>query len=402
MPLSLSRSRNSGFDSVSVCRLFGAMARDPDRPVYPCGERLLSLHDLLGIFLRPEFMAGDVPRVSDLHLRVGAGVRLRLDGDLVPLEGGAPVTAAMFDELVFPLLNDEQVRRLRRVPPEDVDAAYDWSGRAVSFRLNAFVDRDGPACVVRVLPRAVPAPERIGFPDERIWREITESHQGLVILTGITGSGKSTTIASLLQHINRTRPVRIITLEDPIEYVLHDDRALISQRQVGVHVESFAAGLRSALREDPDIIFVGEMRDRETAGLALTAAETGHLVVSTLHTRDARGALPRIVDLFPAERFKELCSQLSFSLSWVIGQKLVARADGGGRVVAMEVMRNSVAVANLVRTGNWQQLQSIIETQGRDGSTSLERHLIELVRRGTITRDEAVRHANDPAIAQRL
>ena len=378
------------------------MALDPNRPVYSCEGRLVSIHDLLGIFLRPEFMIGDVPRVSDLHLRIGSGVRLRLDGDLVPLEGGAPVTREVFEELIFPLLSPAQVLRLTGTPPEDIDAAYDWGERAVSFRINAFVDRDGPACVIRVLPRVMPPPGRIGFPEERIWREIVEAHQGLVIITGITGSGKSTTIASLLQHINRTRPVRMITLEDPIEYVLADDRALISQRQVGVHVESFAAGLRRALREDPDIRFVGEMRDRETAGLALTAAETGHLVVSTLHTRDARGALPRIVDLFPPERFKELCSQLSFSLSWVIGQKLVTRADGGGRAVAMEVMRNTTAIANLIRTGSWQQLQSTIETQSKDCMYSLERHLIDLVRRGTISREEAIRHANDPSIAQRL
>ena len=378
------------------------MVRDPNRPVYPCEGRLLSMHDLLAIFLQPEFMVGDVPRVSDMHMRVGTAVRLRLDGDLVPLEGGAALSRDDLQALLFPVLSEAHVGRLMSSSVEDIDAAYDWEERSVSFRINAFLDRDGPACVIRVLPRAVPSPDRIGFPDERIWRDITSSHQGLVIITGITGSGKSTTIASLLQHINRTRPVRIITLEDPIEYVLADHRAMISQRQVGVHVESFAAGLRSALREDPDIIFVGEMRDRETAGLALTAAETGHLVVSTLHTRDARGALPRIVDLFPPERFKELCSQLSFSLSWVIGQKLVTRADGTGRAVAMEVMRNNTAVANLIRTGAWQQLQSTIETQTKDGMMSLERHLTDLVRQGTITREEAVRHANDPSIAQRV
>jgi len=198
---------------------------------------------------------------------------------------------------------------------EDVDAAYDWAGRQASFRLNAFTDRDGLAAVVRVLPRVVPPPSGLGFPEDRVWKEITEAQSGLVLVTGITGSGKSTTVASLLQQINRTRPVRIITLEDPIEYVLGDEAGMVSQRQVGRHVGSFAAGLRSALREDPDVIFVGEMRDRETVALALTAAETGHLVFSTLHTRDARGALSRIVDLFPAERTRELCSQISFSLS---------------------------------------------------------------------------------------
>lgn len=378
------------------------MSRDPTRPVYPCAGRLCSAHDLLAVFLQPEHLSNGVTRVSDLHLRIGQAARLRMDGDLVPLRDAAPLTPEAFAGLVHPLLTPEQTERLARVPPEDVDASYDWREQGVSFRINAFVDRDGPACVIRVLPRVVPPPERIGFPDERVWQGIVAARQGLVIVTGITGSGKSTTIASLLQHIIRTQPVRVVTLEDPIEYVLVDDRALVSQRQVGVHVESFAAGLRSALREDPDIIFVGEMRDRETAGLALTAAETGHLVLSTMHTRDTRGALSRIVDLFPPERYKELCSQLSFALSWVIGQKLVPRADGRGRVVAMEVLRNSPALANLMRTGNWQQIHPMIETQGRDGMNTLEKHLVELFRAGVITREEAINHANDPVIVSRL
>lgn len=378
------------------------MSRDPDQPVYMCAGRACSTHDLLAIFLQPELFHNGVPRVSDLHLRIGQAARLRLDGDLMPLRDAEPLTLAAFEGLVHPMLSDEQLQRLGRVPPDDVDTSYDWRGRGVSYRLNVFVDREGPACVIRVLPRSVPSPDRIGFPSERVWREIVAAHQGLMMVTGITGSGKSTTIASLLQHINATRPVRIVTLEDPIEYVLADDKALISQRQVGVHVESFATGLRSALREDPDIIYVGEMRDRETAGLALTAAETGHLVFSTLHTRDTRGALSRIVDLFPAERYKELCSQLSFGLSWVLGQKLVARADGRGRVVAMEVLRNTPAIANLMRTGNWQQIQSMIETQGKDGMNTLEKHLVELVAARVISRDEALRQANDSSITSLL
>ena len=352
--------------------------------------------------MRPEFMSSGVPRVSDLHLRIGQVARMRLDGDLVPLHEAVRLDLETFEGLVHPLLSDDQIRRLSRVPPEDIDASYDWRDEGVSFRINVFVDRDGPACVIRVLPRTVPPPDQIGFPDDRVWREIVTAQQGLVLITGITGSGKSTTIASLLHHINCTRPVRIVTFEDPVGYILVDDQALISQREVGVHVESFAAGLHSVLREDPDLIFVDEMRDRETAGLALTAAETGHLVVSTLHTRDTRGALSRIVDLFPAERFKELCSQLSFALSWVVGQKLVARADGQGRVVAMEVLRNTPAIANLIRTGNWQQIQAMVETQGKDGMNTLEKHLMELVRVGTITREEAIHHANDPAIATRI
>jgi twitching motility protein PilT len=378
------------------------MSRDSNRPVYRCEGRHCSIHDLLSIFLRPDNLVGGVPRVSDLHLRVGSAARVRMDGDMMPLPDSEPLSRAAFEDLVYPLLSDEQIRKLSTIPPEDIDASYDWFDHRVSYRINAFVDRDGPACVIRVLPRVVPPPHKIGFPDDRVWREVVEAQQGLVIVTGITGSGKSTTIASLLQHINTVRPVRILTLEDPIEYVLSDEKAFISQRQVGVHVESFAAGLRSALREDPDIIFVGEMRDRETAGLALTAAETGHLVFSTLHTRDARGALSRIVDLFPPERYRELCSLLSFSLTWVIGQKLVTRSDGAGRIVAMEILRNNAAIANIIRMGNWQQVQATMETQAKDGMITLERHLVELVRGGRITREEALHHATDPAIAARL
>jgi twitching motility protein PilT len=360
------------------------------------------MHDLLGIFLRDEYMQTGVPRVADLHFRIGCTVRIRLDDDLVGLPECEPLTKETFEKLIHPLMTADQLDKLSREPPIDVDASYDWQEKRVSFRLNVFCDRDGPACVIRVLPRNVPTPSEIGFPDQRVWLDIVEAHQGLAIVTGITGSGKSTTIASLLQYVNRTRHVRIITLEDPIEYVIEDDKALVSQRQVGIHVPSFADGLRSALREDPDVIFVGEMRDRETAGLALTAAETGHLVVSTLHTRDARGALSRIVDLFPAERARELCSQLSFSLTWVIAQNLLNRKDGSGRVPAMEVLRNNKAVANLIRTGAWHQIDSTIETQGKDGMITLERHLAELVKAGVVSREEAIRYVGDSSFSSRL
>ena len=306
------------------------MAGEFNRRIYRVGDRQCGLLDLLELFLRKEFLEDGVARVSDLHLKSGQPARFRLDGDLITVPGAAPLTDPIMEGLLTPVLGEEAMANLRKRPPEDVDASFEWSERATSFRLNAFVEREGLACVFRVLPREVPQPQDLGFPSDQVWREIVGMKQGLVLVTGITGSGKSTTIASFLRHIGRTRAVRVITLEDPIEYILPTDKALVSQRQVGVHVGSFAGGLRSGLREDPDIIFVGEMRDRETTALALTAAETGHLVLSTLHTKDAKGALSRIVDMFPPERFKELCSQLSFSLSWVVGQKLVMRMDGRG------------------------------------------------------------------------
>ena len=312
------------------------------------------------------------------------------------------MTDEIMETLLTPILGERVMKGLRQQPPEDVDASFDWEERATSYRLNAFVEREGLACVFRVLPRDIPQPQDLGFPSERVWRDIVTMQHGLVLVTGVTGSGKSTTIASLLHHIGRHRAVRLITLEDPIEYILPNERALVSQRQVGLHVGSFAGGLRSGLREDPDIIFVGEMRDRETAGLALTAAETGHLVFSTLHTKDTKGALSRIVDLFPPERFKELCSQLSFSLTWVVGQKLVNRADGRGRRLAMEILKNTPGMGNLIRNGVWQQIQSGIETQAKEGMITMERSLENLVEQGEITREEALRHGSDPSVRSRF
>ncbi|MBI4606079.1 MAG: PilT/PilU family type 4a pilus ATPase [Planctomycetes bacterium] len=298
------------------------------------------------------------------------------------------------EDLVFPLLAPAVVEKLRSGAAQDADAGFEWQEERLSFRINVFRDRRGMACALRVLPRAIPDVESIGFPTERVWKDVVGLEQGLVIVTGITGSGKSTTVASLLQRIDQTQKVRIITLEDPIEYVFEGSKALISQREVGRHVPSFHSGLRSALREDPDIIFVGEMRDPETTSLALTAAETGHLVFSTLHTKDSVGVLSRIVDLFPPERAKELCTQLSFSLTQVLAQKLVPRAGGPGRRVAMEVFKNLPSVANLIRTGNWHQIYTQMQTQRKEGLITLERHLEDLVEGGEITRETALRYSS--------
>jgi twitching motility protein PilT len=375
---------------------------DPDHPVYKVGDRLVGIHDLLRRFADPAYVKDGIPRLSDLHLKVGETARYRLDGDLFKLEGGAPLDENVVRALLFPLLREDQAARLASGLTADVDAAYEWRETQQNFRINAFHDRNGLACAIRVLPTAVPPIERIGFPDDRTWRELATLGQGLVIVTGITGSGKSTTIASLIHHVNATRSLRIITLEDPIEYIIASKRSLISQRELGRHLPAFHDGLRSALREDPDIIFVGEIRDPETAALALTAAETGHLVLTTLHTRDAKGAITRLVDLFPPDRSRDLCSQISFALSHVIAQKLVARADGAGRRVAMEVLKNIPAVANQIRTGNWHQIHSTLETHSKDGLMTLERHLLTLVETGEITREEAARSANDPSILSRL
>jgi twitching motility protein PilT len=253
-----------------------------------------------------------------------------------------------------------------------------------------------------MLPKHIPEIDEIGFMKPKVWEDITALKQGLVLVTGVTGSGKSTTIASIIDYINKSRKARIITLEDPIEYVFSSEQSLISQRELGKHLSDFPNGLRSALRENPDIIYVGEIRDATTAQLALTAAETGHLVLSTLHTKDVKGTFSRIVDMFPAERSTEIAAQLSFSLAFAVSQKLLARKSGNGRVPVFEVLKNNPGVANIVRTGNLHQVYSKMETSQGEGMNTLEQHLIELVEAGVISKEEAVAHANDANIVTRL
>lgn len=377
-----------------------AEGHDIARRVYMVGRKIYSMADLLQRFSKPEYMKNGISRISDMHMKVGEPVRYRFDHELVPLPEGEPLSEEVLEALLFPLLEPDHIDQLSGTG--DIDSSFELPGAELAFRINTFRDREGLACAIRVLPRKIPLLENIGFPDDRVRQELQTLQQGLVIVTGVTTSGKSTTIASLIQAINWTQRRRIITLEDPIEYVIPSDKSLISQRELRTHIRSFDEGLRSALREDPDIIFVGEMRDRETAALALTAAETGHLVLSTLHTRDARGAVSRIVDMFPSDRTKELSLQLSFALSHIIAQKLVPMAKGGGRRVAMEVLKNIPAVGHLIRSGNWHQIYASMETQAKEGLNTMEKHLADLAMRGAITREAAIRYANDPAIQARL
>ncbi len=365
-------------------------------PIYPVGGRLLSGYDLLGKFVMPADQAGKVSPYSDLHFKVGRPVHYRCEGQIVALPDAIPLTPEMAERLILPFLSELQIDQLRATPPADVDASWYWAEQKINFRLNVFNDQDGLAAALRVLPVRIPDIANIGLPDEAVWREISQLSQGLVLVTGPTGSGKSTTIAALLNFINRTRRVRVITLEDPVEYFFESDHALFSQREIGRHLPSFAAGLRSALREDPDIIYVGELRDAETVSLALTAAETGHLVFSTLHTRDTRSAVTRIIDVMPPERTSEIATQLSLSLSHVLGQKLLTRI-GGGRVLAMEVLKNTLPMANLIRKNAVTQMQTAIETGKKDGMSTFDQHLRALVQAKLITPYEAAQNSTNPA-----
>jgi twitching motility protein PilT len=364
----------------------------PDEKVYTDAEgKGHSMNDLLAFFREYGQM-----RVTDLHLKVGCPPVYRVDGRLEKMVGPG-LTAAGVEALALSVLPDEEVGALRR--DRSVDSSYGLGEEM--FRLNCFYENDGLAVAVRALETKPPVVEQIGLPNN-VWQDVVKRQYGLVLVTGITGAGKSTTIAAIISRIARSRHCRIITLEDPIEYRLASDRAIVSQREVGRDVASFERGLRDCLREDPDVIFVGEMRDRESARWTLTAAETGHLVFSTLHTRDTRGTITRIMDMFAPGQQDEVANQLSLGLSYVISQKLVPRSDGGGRVVAMEVLNNNYATAHLIRTRRLEQVYSQMQTKTKDVTDermiTLERSLARLVADGVVAPQEAEKWANDQVV----
>ena len=376
---------------------------DINQPLYQVADSQLSFSQMLNYFIDPAYKRGNLSRISDMHVKIGRPVSFRIDDDLTPMPGAGPVTDEVIRYMLGVLLSERHLSIvLSEDKVEDVDTAFEWEEQSVNFRLNIFRDRDGLAFVMRVLASNIPPIQEVGLPSEKIWQDITTLKRGLVLVTGVTGSGKSTTISSLINHVNLYRKTRIITLEDPVEFLFKSESSMVSQRQIGQDVPTFASGLRSALRENPDVIFVGEIRDTETASLALSAAETGHLVFSTLHTRDAKGALSRIVDMFPSEQTKSLCLQLSFSLSFVLSQKLVPRADGNGRILAMEVLKNIPALGNLVRTGNWQQVYSTMETQSKEGMMTMEQHLLHLYQHGVISKETAITYTNEASLLERL
>lgn len=327
---------------------------------------------------------------SDLHLGDGDPPMGRIDGELRPLPDCLAITktvAAMVEGLV----PREELDHLDASGGGAIDFAFgiDGVGR---FRANLYMAGEGWALAVRALAEKIPSITDLQLP--RSLASLVEHKTGLVLFTGPTGSGKSATMAALVAHITETRRVHVITLEDPIEVLHPRRRGLVRQRELGRHTATFADGLRAALREDPDIILVGEMRDQETIQLALTAAETGHLVLSTLHSSRAYAAVDRMVDVFDQHKQGQARAQLADSLRAVVAQRLVRRTDGG-RIAAVEVMRVNHAIANLIRERRAQQIPSVIQTHRDDGMWLLERHLAALARRGVISVEEAVAHAED-------
>ncbi len=359
--------------------------------VYPTENMgLLSIQDLLAYFEKRGAM-----RVSDLHIKVGAPPAYRIDGDITYLKG-PPVTPEIAQKLIYPLLSEDKLHSYQR--DNDVDCSYRVG--SLQFRINIFRENDGVSAAIRALSLDIPRVETIGFPNN-VWEDIVDCKQGLVLITGITGAGKSTTISSIIDRISEKKACRMITLEDPIEYLLPNKHSMVSQREVGRDVKSFSHGLRAMLREDPDVIFVGEMRDAETISMTLMAAETGHLVFSTLHTRDATGTITRVLDYFPTGRQSEVRNQLSLGLAYIICQKLIPKKDATGRIAAMEILNNNnYACANLIRTGKVEQIYTQLQTKTRlnpdEKMTTMERHLALLVKQDKIDLLEAKKWANDP------
>ena len=326
---------------------------------------------------------------SDLHLAVGNPPTLRIHGKLVRLDY-PPLTAAVLHEMLYDVLSDDHKARFEDTHDLDLSLELQNIGR---FRVNVFMERLGEGAAFRLIPSQIRSLEQLGMPP--VLRTMAMKDRGLLLVTGPTGSGKSTTLAAMIDVVNTERTDHIITIEDPIEFVHQHKSCLVNQREVGPHTKSFAAALRSALREDPDVILVGEMRDLETIAMALTAAETGHLVLATLHTNSAAQTVNRIIDVFPPHQQEQIRVQLSEALIGILAQTLLPRVDGRGRVAAIELLVANSGIRNLIREGKTFQIPSMIETGAKEGMIALDQCLRDLVRRGLISPEDAYIRASD-------
>jgi len=322
---------------------------------------------------------------SDLHLTTDAAPTIRVHGDLYPLQGYGALSAEHTSELIRAVLTPEQWLRFEQ--DLEYDLAYDVPGVS-RFRVNVFQQRNAYGAVLRSIPHEIKQLHELGVP-EQIAR-FAHLPRGLVLVTGPTGSGKTTTLASLLDLANRTRRDHIVTIEDPIEFVHPHKRCLVNQREVGVDTSSFADALKHVLRQDPDIILVGELRDLETVSTAITAAETGHLVLATLHTQSAAQTVDRVIDIFPPHQQGEIRAQLSTALQGIVTQALVKRSDGHGRAVVCEVMFATPAIRNLIREGKNHQIPSFMQSSGSDGMLTFDQHLAQKVNEGVVLYDQAL------------
>ena len=327
---------------------------------------------------------------SDVHITVGVPPKMRVNGRLIEMqfERMLPADTA---ELLYSIMNEDQKRMFEDKGEHDFSYALRDLGR---YRVNAFKQRGTCAMALRLVSSEIPAPEKLGVPESVV--DLYNRKRGLILVTGPTGSGKSTTLAAIIDKINKNRDAHVITLEDPIEYLHRHDLSIVNQREIGLDTETYANALRAALREDPDVILVGEMRDYETISTAITAAETGHLVLSTLHTIGAASTVDRVIDVFPPHQQQQIRVQFANVLEAVISQQLIPKADGSGRVAAFEVLHANHAVRNLIREGKSHQLMSIIQTNKKMGMMGMDDAITQLYLEGYINREMAVQFAVDP------
>lgn len=348
--------------------------------------------------LRIEILLEEIVRknASDLHLQVGLPPMMRLDGVLAPFPGYNPLNSEEVERLVFAILDDDQQKILVKDKEFDFSFAFGDLGR---FRVNAFHERGNLAASLRLIPNQIKTIAELGMPP--VIQSFADFPRGLVLVTGPTGSGKSTTLAALIDKINSEKAQHIITIEDPIEFTHKSKRSAIVQREIHYDTYSFSAALRSSLRQDPDVVLIGEMRDLETISAAITIAETGHLVFATLHTNSASQSIDRMIDVFPPHQQPQVRSQLANIIQGICAQRLVP-AIGGGRVVAAEVMVANPAIRNIIREGKSHQLDTIIQTGGDQGMQTMDRTLVKLVQSGVVTYDDAREFAVDLVEFERL
>ncbi len=333
---------------------------------------------------------------SDIHITVDSAPIARIKGKFIKLTDKI-LTKYDTEEMVKEIAGEKNFKRIEENGECDFSVAIESGER---FRVNAYKQKGYYAIAIRTITSEIPSFETLGLPE--VLKSFTDKHKGLVLVTGPTGSGKSTTLASLIDIINTNQQRHIITLEDPIEYVHHHKQSLVNQREIGQDTESFNSALRAILRQDPDVILVGEMRDPETISIALTAAETGHLVFSTLHTVGAAKTIDRIVDMFPSEQQQQIRTQLSTVCEGVISQQLVQTIDGRKRVAALEVMVANPAIRNLIRENKTYQIQNIIQTGSKHGMQSMDQELVNLYRQGSISRDSVLSRCTDYEYTSRL
>lgn len=333
---------------------------------------------------------------SDVHIIPGIPPSIRVDGNLTFIPSAPALTVEQAKVLIIPLMSEEQKRYFSQNKEIDFGFQYQDKGR---FRVNVYTTKGGMAACMRLIPAHVKSIEELDLPP--VFAEFTNFSQGLVLVTGPTGEGKSTTLAALIDRINATRPEHILTIEDPIEFVYTPKQSIISQRELNQDTKDWPIALRSALREDPDVVLVGEMRDYETISSTLTVAETGHLAFATLHTSTAAETIDRIIDVFPAHQQNQVRQQLAATLKAVVSQRLCARV-GGGRVPAFEIMMLNSAIRNLIREGKTHQIDNVLQTTADLGNVLMETYLVDLVKRNLITVETAYEHCFRKEVLQRM